>query len=59
MPELSGTHHVKFAVADMARSISWYERVFGFKTTMTLLPDDRMYEYVCTENQKFRDYRPN
>jgi hypothetical protein len=36
----------------------YYTRPFGFKTTMTLLPDDHLYEYVCTENQKFRDYRP-
>jgi hypothetical protein len=37
----------------------YYTRPFGFKTTMTLLPDDRMYESVCTENQKFRDHLPN
>ena len=37
----------------------YYARPFGFKTTMTLLPDDRMYEFVCTENQKFRDHLPN
>jgi hypothetical protein len=36
----------------------YYTRPFGFKTTMTLLPDDHLYEYVCTENQKFRDYLP-
>src|SRR5687767_5971239 len=37
----------------------YYTRPFGFKTTMTLLPDDRLYEYVCMENQKFRDHVPN
>ena len=36
----------------------YYSRPFGFKTTMILLPDDHLYEYVCTENQKFRDYVP-
>ena len=36
----------------------YYTRPFGFKTSMTLLPDDHMYEYVCTENQKFKDYVP-
>ena len=36
----------------------YYTRPFGFKTTMTLLPDNHMLEYVCTENQKFRDYVP-
>jgi hypothetical protein len=34
----------------------YYTKPFGFKTTLTLLPDDHMVEYVCTENQKFRDY---
>jgi hypothetical protein len=38
---------------------TYYTRPFGFKTTMTLLPDDRMYEFVCMENQKFRDHLPN
>jgi hypothetical protein len=37
----------------------YYTRPFGFKTTMTLLPDDRLYEYVCMENQKFKDHVPN
>jgi len=36
----------------------YYTRPFGFKTTLTLLPDDHMLEYVCTENQKFKDYVP-
>ena len=36
----------------------YYTRPFGFKTTMNLLPDGHMLEYVCTENQKFRDYVP-
>ena len=37
---------------------TYYTRTFGFKTTLTLLPDSHMLEYVCTENQKFRDYVP-
>lgn len=36
----------------------YYTRPFGFKTTMTLRPDDHLYEYVCTENQRFKDYVP-
>jgi hypothetical protein len=36
----------------------YYARPFGFKTTMTLLPDGHLYEYVCTENQRFKDYVP-
>jgi hypothetical protein len=35
---------------------AYYTRPFGFKTTLTLLPDSDVLEYVCTENQKFRDY---
>jgi hypothetical protein len=37
---------------------TFYTRPFGFKTTLTLLPDSDVLEYVCTENQKFRDYVP-
>jgi hypothetical protein len=32
----------------------YYTRPFGYKTTLTLLPDTDVLEYVCTENQKFR-----
>jgi hypothetical protein len=34
----------------------YYTKPFGFKTTLTLLPDTDVLEYVCTENQ--RRYRP-
>jgi hypothetical protein len=37
----------------------YYTRPFGFKTTLTLLPESHMLEYVCTENQKFKDYIPD
>jgi hypothetical protein len=37
---------------------TYYTRPFGFKTTLNLLPDSDVLEYVCTENQKFRDYVP-
>lgn len=36
----------------------YYTRPFGFKTTLTLLPDSHLLEYVCMENQKFKDYVP-
>src|SRR5262245_1473488 len=36
----------------------YYTRPFGFKTTLNLLPGGDMLEYVCMENQKFRDYVP-
>jgi hypothetical protein len=34
---------------------TYYTRPFGFKTTLNLLPGGHMLEYVCMENQKFRD----
>jgi len=30
----------------------YYTRPFGFKTTLTPIPDSDVLEYVCTENQK-------
>jgi hypothetical protein len=30
----------------------YYTRPFGFKTTLTRLSDDHVFEYVCTENEK-------
>jgi len=32
---------------------TYYTQPFGFKTTLNLLPDSHMLEYVCMENQKF------
>jgi hypothetical protein len=32
----------------------FYTRPFGYKTTMSLLPDTDLLEYICTENQKLR-----
>jgi hypothetical protein len=32
----------------------YYTRPFGFKTTLLLLPDTDVLEYVCTDNQKLR-----
>jgi len=31
---------------------TYYTRPFGFKTTLTLIPDSDVFEYVCTENEK-------
>ena len=31
---------------------TYYTKPFGFKTTMTLVPDSDVLEYVCTENEK-------
>lgn len=38
-PVLSGIHHVKIPVTDLAGSLKWYESVFGFDTTIEF-PDD-------------------
>jgi len=31
---------------------TYYTRPFGFKTTLTLIPDSDVLEYVCTENER-------
>jgi hypothetical protein len=36
----------------------YYTKPFGFKTTLNLLPDGHMLEYVCMENQQFGDVVP-
>ena len=36
----------------------YYTRPFGFKTTLLLLPDTDVLEYVCTENEKRYSSRP-
>jgi catechol 2,3-dioxygenase-like lactoylglutathione lyase family enzyme len=32
-PQLAGIHHVKIPVTDLTRSVDWYGRVFGYRTT--------------------------
>ena len=44
--------HIDFEVS--IEDPKYYTRPFGYKTTMTLLPDTDVLEYVCTENQKLR-----
>jgi len=36
----------------------YYTRPFGFKTALTLVPDDDVLEYVCTENEKDSSHMP-
>jgi hypothetical protein len=36
----------------------YYTRPFGFKTTLTLLPDTDVLEYVCTENERDNAHMP-
>ena len=33
-PDITGMHHVKFPVSDLATSRAWYERVLGFQPTL-------------------------
>ena len=44
--------HMDFEVS--IEDAKYYTRPFGYKTTLTLLPDTDVLEYVCTENQKLR-----
>jgi len=37
----------------------YYTKPFGFKTTLTLIPDSDVLEYVCTENEKDRVHYKN
>jgi len=37
---------------------TYYTRPFGFKASLTLVPDDDVLEYVCTENEKDSSHMP-
>jgi hypothetical protein len=37
---------------------TYYTRPFGFKTTLTLIPDSDVLEYVCTENERDNAHIP-
>jgi catechol 2,3-dioxygenase-like lactoylglutathione lyase family enzyme len=39
---LSGIHHVKLPVSDVARSRDWYVRVLGFETAMEFVEEGRV-----------------
>lgn len=39
MPSLSGFHHVKLPVGDVARSRDWYIRLFGFEVALEFVED--------------------
>jgi catechol 2,3-dioxygenase-like lactoylglutathione lyase family enzyme len=40
MSVLSGFHHVKLPVSDVARSRDWYQRVMGFEVVIEFVEDD-------------------
>jgi catechol 2,3-dioxygenase-like lactoylglutathione lyase family enzyme len=48
-PVLSGVHHVKFPVTDLARSVDWYANVFGFTVTMEFPEADHVVRGVAGE----------
>jgi catechol 2,3-dioxygenase-like lactoylglutathione lyase family enzyme len=39
MPSITGFHHVKLPVSDVARSRDWYERVLGFTVDIEFVED--------------------
>jgi catechol 2,3-dioxygenase-like lactoylglutathione lyase family enzyme len=49
MPELAGIHHLKIPVTDLARSVEWYGKVFGFKATWEFPDDDGVVRGVAGE----------
>ncbi|MFI9100131.1 VOC family protein [Streptomyces fildesensis] len=49
MPELAGIHHVKLPVTDLPRSLPWYEKVFGFRTTIEFADADGVVRGVGGE----------
>ena len=46
-PEITGLHHVKFPVSDLATSRAWYERVLGFQATMEFEDEDGVVRGVA------------
>ena len=40
MPAITGIHHIKFPVSDLAASRAWYERVLGFIVTLEFEDED-------------------
>lgn len=40
MSALSGFHHVKLPVSDVARTRDWYQRVLGFQVVIEFVEDD-------------------
>jgi catechol 2,3-dioxygenase-like lactoylglutathione lyase family enzyme len=48
-PALAGVHHVKIPVTDLARSVDWYARVFGFAPAMEFADADGVVRGVVGE----------
>jgi catechol 2,3-dioxygenase-like lactoylglutathione lyase family enzyme len=48
-PVLAGVHHIKLPVTDLARSVDWYAKVFGFAVSMEFPDADRVVRGVAGE----------
>ena len=46
-PPLSGIHHVKIPVTDLAAATAWYRQVFGFAVTMEFPEEDGVVRGVA------------
>lgn len=46
-PAITGLHHVKFPVSDLATGLAWFERVFGFRTALEFEDDDGVVRGVA------------
>ena len=46
-PAITGIHHVKFPVSDLAASRAWYERVLGFQVTLEFEDEDGVVRGVA------------
>lgn len=48
-PELAGIHHLKIPVTDLERSVAWYAKVFGYRTTWEFADADGVVRGVGGE----------
>lgn len=49
MSGLSGFHHVKVPVSDVARSRDWYQRVLGLEVVIEFVEDDVLMGVALTD----------
>jgi catechol 2,3-dioxygenase-like lactoylglutathione lyase family enzyme len=49
MPALSGIHHVKLPVSDLARSRAWYESVLGFTVDIEFVEEGVLRGLALTD----------
>ena len=49
IPRLAGIHHVKIPVTDLARSVTWYEKVFGLRVVIRFPDPNGVVQGVAGE----------